>query len=494
MKYRFGRVVTLGMATLLRTGVASAHYMTEPYVLPVPFWLYVYACSATLLVTFAILGYFFGVSSVGPKIRLWEVPSGKPWALLGRVVKLVLRAGSVALLILTIATALFGSLDSTLNASMTLFWVVFLLGLSYASAVIGNVFEFANPWRVVIEWFGALFRVDIEKGRFKYPMRLGYYPAFAFYLVLIWSELFVLPNPFYLGKLLSIYSLIIIVGVWLYGAAAWFQYAEIFSVFFRMIGTIAPVDYVRAAPGASLKVRLRAPFSGAITFQPDHASLVLFVLFMLASTAYDAVYDTEAWQNLYWRHLIPLAQPLLGIDMAKASEGLMSWFLIYKRGGLFLAPFLYLALYYIVILWTRALTKTTLTTRQLAQDFIASLIPIAFVYNVAHYYTLLVGEIVKVPWLLSNPFGFEWDLFGLGERSKPTYIDVAIIWHTQVGLILVGHVVSVYLAHIIALRVFPTRKAAVLSQIPMLLLMVAYTAIGLYLLSLPLAVAQLRGD
>jgi hypothetical protein len=138
------------------------------------------------------------------------------------------------------------------------------------------------------------------------------------------------------------------------------------------------------------------------------------------------------------------------------------------------------------------LTKTALSLRTLALHFITSLIPIAFVYNVSHYYTLLVSEAVRLPWLLSSPFGFGWNLLGLGEPDKPTYIDMALVWHTQVGLILIGHVVSVYLAHIIALRVFPSRRQAVLSQIPLLILMVAYTAIGLYLLSLPLSVSQLR--
>jgi hypothetical protein len=61
-----------------------------------------------------------------------------------------------------------------------------------------------------------------------------------------------------------------------------------------------------------------------------------------------------------------------------------------------------------------------------------------------------------------------------------------VVWHTQVWLILFGHIVSVYLAHLEALRVFPTRRQATLSQLPMLLLMVGFTTIGLWILSQPL--------
>jgi hypothetical protein len=48
----------------------------------------------------------------------------------------------------------------------------------------------------------------------------------------------------------------------------------------------------------------------------------------------------------------------------------------------------------------------------------------------------------------------------------------------------------VYLSHRIALRVFPLRRAALASQVPMLLLMVAYTVVGLWVISQPLALER----
>jgi len=169
----------------------------------------------------------------------------------------------------------------------------------------------------------------------------------------------------------------------------------------------------------------------------------------------------------------------------------MYWWLTYKRAGLLLSPVVYFMLYMAVIAWTRALTKTTLSVRALALEFIVTLVPIALVYNVSHYYTMLLLEGARLPVVFSDPFGFGWNLFDL-ERQKPYYVDMGIVWHTQVALILIGHVISVYLAHRVALRVFPSKRLALVSQIPMLLLMVAYTAIGLYVLSLPLALRYLR--
>ena len=58
------------------------------------------------------------------------------------------------------------------------------------------------------------------------------------------------------------------------------------------------------------------------------------------------------------------------------------------------------------------------------------------------------------------------------------------------ALILAGHVVSVYLAHLRALELFPRARQAVWSQVPMLILMVAFTTAGLWILSLPIAAGQ----
>jgi hypothetical protein len=55
-----------------------------------------------------------------------------------------------------------------------------------------------------------------------------------------------------------------------------------------------------------------------------------------------------------------------------------------------------------------------------------------------------------------------------------------------VGAVVVGHVVAVYLAHAMALSAFGGRRAALLSQIPIVALMVCYTMLSLWILSQPI--------
>jgi hypothetical protein len=483
------RLLLVALAAYL-PGVALAHFMTQPYLLPVPFWMYAYGCATTLVVTFAVLGYFSATDTRATVVRTWDMPDGLGWAAVGRAALFALQLLALAWLLFTISTALVGSMVTTDNIAMVLFWVVFLLAFVYLTVFIGNLYELINPWWTLISWMEKL-GLDFTRVRIPYPKWLGYYPAFLFYVYVIWLELFALPNPRTLAWSLITYSAINFGASWLFGKAAWFRFGEMFSVFFRMVGTLAPVEYQPAAEQGRWHMRLRAPFIGALKERPEHMGLVLFVLFMLSSTTYDAIHDTEMWLNVYWRHLIIWTQPLWGGDMNKSQAGLMEWYTIFKRGSMLLSPFIYLALYMLVMWWTKAITKTRLSVTTLALDFITTLVPIAFVYSISHYYTLLLLEVQRLPALFNDPFNRGWNLFDV-ERTKLAYLDMGTVWHTQVALILIGHVVSVYLAHAVALRVFPTKRQAILSQIPMLLLMVAYTAIGLYVLSLPLGIRQLR--
>jgi hypothetical protein len=165
---------------------------------------------------------------------------------------------------------------------------------------------------------------------------------------------------------------------------------------------------------------------------------------------------------------------------------LMGGFLAYRKIGLLLFPFLYLGFYFLALLGAKVLTRTALPLRRLALIFCCSLIPIAVAYHFTHYCTFLIAQFSGLPWLITDPFGFGWNWLGLPEEPQSPTLQMGVIWHTQVAVILIGHLVSVALAHQMAMRTFPTRRTIVVSQLPMLILMVAYTVVGLWILTLPL--------
>ncbi|MBI4382085.1 MAG: hypothetical protein HY574_12950 [candidate division NC10 bacterium] len=488
MKHAVARAAWVTLAALLVPDAALAHLFVQPYILPVPVWMYLYGSVATLVVSFAIICYFIGVpvtGSVHPTVA--APPVANVNGVLGRPVLGLARVIAVGCLLLTIVAGLIGTQNSLTNINMTLFWIVFLLGFTYLTAVIGNVYELINPWRSLVRWAERL-GLDLSKPRMTYPEDLGYYPAFLFYVALIWIELFANVTTYRLSLALLVYTLLTVAGAWLFGQQAWFRYGELFSVFLGLVGRLAPVEYrSNPAPGQAFGVRLRWPFAGALEQRPEHMSLVLFVLFMLSSTTYDGIRDTIIWVTLFWKHLWALLQPFWGISLMQAYPRLLKWYFVYQRLGLLLSPFVYLGLYLAILAWAKAAARSPIPLRTLALEFAYSLIPIAFVYHVTHYFTLVLDQGPNLPRLFSDPFGFGWNLLRLAPPVDRLPIGMGFIWHTQVALILGGHIVSVYLAHVIALRVFPTQRRAVASQIPMLLLMVLYTAIGLWVLSLPIA-------
>jgi hypothetical protein len=243
-----------------------------------------------------------------------------------------------------------------------------------------------------------------------------------------------------------------------------------------------------ATGGRGWRARWRPPLSGTLDDVPRHISLLLFVLFMLAATTYDGVWRTSFWAGLYWSNLMQWLRSFWGDDTARAQALLAPGYVVYQRGGLIAAPFAYLAVYMAAMVMMGVLTRGRVAARMLTLRFGFTIIPIAVVYMLAHSWTLLLTVIPVVPFLLTDPFGAGWNMLALSRMSaEPAPLDMGQVWHAEVALILAGHVAGVYLAHRVALGTFATRRQAWISELPLLLLMMGYTFIGLTVLSLPLA-------
>ncbi|TAM28332.1 MAG: hypothetical protein EPN60_07360 [Nevskiaceae bacterium] len=481
-----------GLATLLAPLPALAHGFGRLYNLPVPFWLYAWAASAALLLSFLLAAYFATAPAAtreGGNRDLGGQPLGR-WLHRARP---LLAALSLGLLLLCIATGLAGNRDPYRNFSMTFFWVVFVLGGTYLSALVGNVYAALNPWRVLT---GLLSRAwsGYAQGRLSYREAWGDWPALALYLVFIGLELFGHSKPPSLAQMLLAYSALNLFGVWLVGAGAWFRHCELFSVFLRLIALMAPLDYRPAETAAGRgRLRLRRPFSGLLRERPNSLSTVAFALAMLSTTAFDGLRATQWWVWLFWRDTTGWLTALVGRPPISALELLRPWYIRWELFWLLISPFLYLAAYLACLWLAKQLTRSPRPLRELALDFGYSLLPIALVYHATHYSTLLLTQGLKIVSLCSDPFGWGWNLFGSAQLLRaPILPAMGTVWHTQVGLILFGHVLSVCVAHRIALRIWPGRRLALLSQLPMLLLMVAFTVAGLWILAQPLTVELMR--
>lgn len=463
---------------------AAAHGFGAAYNLPVPLELYNAAAAATLIISFLLVGVFWSPAVRPGTPCSIDISDRWPVRIAARLLP-VLRFFSLGILLLCIATGFFGSRDPLRNFSPVFFWVIFVLVFSYMTALVGDAYAALNPFRTLAQLAQRVWRGGPD-GRFRYPQALADWPALMLYLGFIWFELFSHRTPKSLATMLLAYTMLNLVGVYLVGRRNWFRHCEFFSVFFRLLALMAPLDF-RRGEGDRARVRLRWPLAGLIQERPAHVSGVVFVLAMISTTAMDGLQATQWWVALFWHDPTGLLTALTGTSPMRMMGRMMPVYLAWGTVCLLLAPFVYL-LAYLAALWlAKCLTRSSRPVLTLAMDFSYSLLPIALVYNITHYWTLISSHGLKIFSLISDPFGWRWDLFGTAMKFRaPILPDMGTVWHSQLGLILLGHILSVAIAHRIALRIWPSRRRALLSQMPVLALMVTFTVSGLWILAQPL--------
>ena len=478
--------ISLLILLVLVSGTAGAHSFGRMYNLPVPVWLYLYGAAAALAVSFLVIGYFVSVGSAGRAEQALSLDFERHASWL-RAFRRVAQGVAVLLLALCIVAGFYGTTDDYRNINMTLFWIIFILGLTYLTAITTSIYEYASPWVAVSDLIDSIWK-GFSRGRIEYPARAGHWPALLLYMLFIWLELMGDSGPRSLAWILLGYSCLTLFGVWLFGRKAWFRYGEFLAVFFRLIALMAPIRIQRDDKDQRLMLVLQWPFLGLMQGRVGSMALLLFILFMLSSTAFDGLRETQVWRRLFWIDVYHLGlKDYVSLNPLKAFPTMSRWFGYWQAFWLLMSPLVYLVVYLGFIALMKLIVRSQLGLMDLACRFACSLLPIALVYNITHYYTLIQIQGVKIVTLISDPFGMGWDLFGTADWLRLTIIPNAEqVWHVQVGLIVFGHIISVYIAHLEALRTFSSHRQAVISQLPMLVLMLIFTTVGLWILSEPI--------
>jgi hypothetical protein len=109
-------------------------------------------------------------------------------------------------------------------------------------------------------------------------------------------------------------------------------------------------------------------------------------------------------------------------------------------------------------------------------------------YHFAHYFSLLITTLPGSFALISDPFGMGLNIFGTAGDRINLLIGADKIWYIELFVIVAGHIFGAYIGHKIAYEKFRSKKQILLSQLPILVLMVVYTAFGLWILSEPFAI------
>ena len=124
--------------------------------------------------------------------------------------------------------------------------------------------------------------------------------------------------------------------------------------------------------------------------------------------------------------------------------------------------------------------------------FVVSIVPIAFGYHFAHYLPSFLVDVQYALKALSDPLALGWNLLGARDLHVTAsflthHASVEIIWYAQAGAIVAAHVAAVVVLHALAGESGRGRLAPVLGELPLTVLMIGYTLFGLWLLSTPVA-------
>jgi hypothetical protein len=467
------RLLLLGLAVSITAAVvapapALAHGIGGKTDLPVPRWLFAWAAAVVLVVSFVAL------ATLWPKPRL-ERARSRVLLRLPRALEPICGALGVAVFAVVLYAGFAGEQElPTANLEPTFIYVLFWVGLPFLSLPFGDVFRAFNPWRAIARagaWLAGRMRGGgAPRPPRPYPPWLGRWPAVAGILGFAWLELIYLEkdNPSTLAWLTVAYAVLQLLGMARYGIETWTSRADAFAVYFNLFSRLSPLNWYRD------RLEVRPLLSGATSLERLPGTVALLAA-MIGSTSFDGLEQGTLWINTLFPELQGLFSGF-GLGPTAASE-------LSGTVGLLAMIGLIAGFYRLGIRGMHSIDPRT-GDGLLAARFVHTLVPIALVYVIAHYFSLLVYQSQALSYLVSDPLGNGSNIFGTaGGEVDFSVLSPNSIWYVQVGALLLGHAAGLTLAHDRALVLYRQTRDAVRSQYWMLVVMVGFTSLGLWLLS-----------
>lgn len=451
--------------------IVLAHGLTGRADLPIPAWLFGWAAAAVLVVSFISLGLFWKT----PKLEGsgWRpLPSWFSRVVTSRATDVFCSLAGVFMLGIVIWAGTWGAQSAADNVVPTFVYVIFWVGLVPVSVLFGDVFRAFNPWRAIgraTGWLTTKLMGERMSTTPPYPARLGRWPVVAGLIAFAWIELLAPTGvePKTLAVATIVYSSFAFLGMGLWGVEAWISHGDAFSNYFGLFARISPLER------RGHEVGLRRPLSGLTRLDAVPGTVAVLAT-MIGTVTFDGGQETSVWSEIGPR--ISGFFENIGLSAALSDE-------LAGGIGLFLCIGLIGGFYLLGAAGARS-AGGDFRTIELAREFVHSLVPIALVYVGAHYLTFLLFQGQAMGFLVSDPAGKGWDLFGTaGWQINYGLMGATVTWYIQVAFVVIGHVCALALAHDRALVLYAEPRAAIRSQYWMLGVMIGFTSLALWLLS-----------
>jgi len=445
------------------SGSAQAHTSEGGFVLLLPTDLYIASGVFAVALTVALLAFLpsHAVKQVFTPLRLWpSQPSG--------LHKLTSLLSSLVLLWL-VYIGLNGSRDPLANPMPLTIWTLWWVGFVFLQGFVVDLWRWLNPWSGPIWALQAFFG---HQPAFRLSRKLGHslgVVSFLGFVAFLLADI-APSDPARLARAVAVYWLLHLVGMLLFGHR-WALRAEGIGLVMQLYARLAPF-------GRLSRHRAFGLWGWQIARQREvPLGLALLCLLVLGSGSFDGVNETFWW--LAQLGLNPLEFPGRSAVMWQTLAGLIVSNLLLV--GIFSAT-----------LWMglRIGRVTHISLKNAFCLFAPTVLPIALGYHFAHYFTSFLVDVQYARIAMTDPWARGQDFLGLGQVYVTTGFfnsqdSVRVLWLCQAGGVVIGHIVAVLLAHVVAVRHFGSVRKAILSQVPLAIFMICYTFFGLWLLASP---------
>ncbi len=392
------------LAIVAFPGIALAHSLSGRVDSPLPLVAYIGAAGVAVALSF----FFIAISDPGPPRDERPAETRK----VPRRLRLAIRTlGLLGWLWIVVQALIGGSSDA--DVSYLFLWVYGWVGLAVVSALIGPLWSWIDPFSTLHDVGSALLQRSGIQGieQQPYPARLGIWPAIAGICFVIWLELVAKVNGGQvLGFVLIGYTMVTLVGMAQYGKSAWRRNGETFSVWFGLLGRLAPFGSVGEPEEGRVH---RRPFASGLVSEPWTADRVVLIALGTGSILYDGASQTRPFFDIF------------GFPSLVSGTVLLATFLVGLSG--------------LVLLVGRRVGLAAIG---------AGLVPVALGYLVAHYFTFILADGQRILVALSDPFQQGWNLIGfLQYQANISFLPNSLVWGFQVAAVVLGHVVGAWAGH-----------------------------------------------
>ena len=470
--YLLSNILLRFISIVFFPSIGFSHGLNVRYELPIPLYMYIITSVFIIVVTIFLSKYFINK----------YIKSSKEISERHKYNNKYLGVFSFLILNSLIYIGYYGNQGSLNNIINVFIWVWFWVGFAYLSIISGRLWPKINPWfflfsSIIKNLYKFKWIKRVKRHSIKEVSLLGIFLLIIF----LWFAI-VFPGrevPKNISFFLVIYSLITFIGMLIYGRVRWFNHAEIFSIYFGMLGRLGifkPYNNFN-------KSNFRIPFSGILMGKGNIYSAI-FIIIAVSSISFDGLLETNFWNNLKLfiisiSFLIPIFKLLVSVfgDLHIILDTL----------GIIFTPMLLFILFSLSCAKGLKYFKQNYNIKTLIIIFAPSLIPIAAAYHVAHYFSfLLIAGQLAFP-LISDPLNLGWDLFNTANyKINPFIINAKIGWSVILFSVIIGHVASIIISQKIAYTLVVNKKNAIKAHFPLSIFMILYTVFSLWILSEPI--------